>query len=172
MANYEFSPMESKLYMSVLQLITSHRWLYELVVTSGSYGTLALEISFIYVIWNRRLRWPMIGLVVLMHLGIALCMGLVAFSLMMLTMVLAFVPPGDLRRALEALGRGAPHFRLWFNGRVRSQVRAVSVVRAFDAWDQVDLREQPAGRRQLSANELLSDDPEDPTYLRQGAGRR
>jgi hypothetical protein len=106
MANYEFSPMEFRPYMSFLQLITQHRWLYEIIVTGGSYGTLALEISFIYLVWNRRLRWTMISMDVLLHLGIALCMGLVAFSLMMITMVASFIPPSAIRQLLERLGRG------------------------------------------------------------------
>ena len=64
------------------------------------------EISFIFLVWTRQLRWTMLVAALLLHTGIALFMGLVMFSLMMLTLVLAFVPAGALSRALWRLGRG------------------------------------------------------------------
>ena len=49
----------------------------------------------------------MVSCSVLMHLGIGLIMGLSVFSLFMLTMVLAFVPPETMRVFLEDLGEKA-----------------------------------------------------------------
>jgi hypothetical protein len=42
---------------------------------------------------------------VLLHIGIALCMGLVTFSLMMLTAVLVFIPAAAVRNLFSRLGR-------------------------------------------------------------------
>jgi hypothetical protein len=106
MANYEFSPMDNALYMAFLRLLSEHRWLWELFMTGGTFFTLIFEISFAYLIWNRRLRWTMIVCAVLLHLGIAICMGLVAFSMIMLTAVLSFVPGQTVRQLLWQLGRG------------------------------------------------------------------
>src|SRR5262249_37435658 len=38
-ANYEFSPMDVPAYMAMLRYITQHRWLAELLMTSGTYFT-------------------------------------------------------------------------------------------------------------------------------------
>src|SRR5256885_2078761 len=61
-------------------------------MTVGTYGTLALEISFPFLIWRPNLRWFMICCSVLMHTGIGVIMGLTTFSLMMLCLLLAFLP--------------------------------------------------------------------------------
>jgi len=112
MANNEFSPVHSPLYMAVIRAICEHRWLWELVITSFTYFTLAFEISFIYLIWNRRLRWIMIAAAVLLHLGIAICMGLVTFSLTMLVLVLSTVPGPAIRSLLDRLSRKPPGVEL------------------------------------------------------------
>jgi hypothetical protein len=104
MANYEFSPMNLQIYNAFLRFISQHRWLWELVMTGGSYFTLVFEVGFAFLVWNPRLRWTMVLAAVLMHMGIALCMGLVTFSLMMLTLVLAFVPSSAVRELLWRLG--------------------------------------------------------------------
>jgi hypothetical protein len=100
-----------------------------------------MEIGFPFLIWLRRTRWVMLGMAVAMHTGIALFMGLNTFSLFMLTLLMAFIPLEALAWAFQAMGRGAPALQLTFNRNVRRQVRAASLVRAFDAWDQVGIRE-------------------------------
>ena len=105
MANYEFSPMRMKLYMDALRFIAVRRWLWELVTTGGTYFTLAFEISFPFLIWTRWGRPVVIAAAVFMHLGIAFCMGLVTFSMVMLTGVLSFVPPEVVRGLLDRLGQ-------------------------------------------------------------------
>jgi hypothetical protein len=102
MANYEFCPLRFKLYADALQTLAQHRWLWELVTTGGTLFTLVFEISFAFLVWNRSLRPLLIVGAVLLHLGIALCMGLVAFSMMMLTGVLAFVPADVVHSFLKS----------------------------------------------------------------------
>jgi hypothetical protein len=106
MANYEFSPLRFQIYADALRTFAQHRWLWELVTTGGTLFTLAFEISFAFLVWNRSLRPLLIVGAVLLHLGIALCMGLVAFSMMMLTGVLAFVPA---KVVCSFLPHGADH---------------------------------------------------------------
>jgi len=100
MANYEFCPLRIRLYADALRTLAQNRWLWELVTTGGTVFTLVFEISFAFLVWERSLRPLLIIGAVLLHLGIALCMGLVAFSIMMLTGVLAFVPSGVVRSFL------------------------------------------------------------------------
>jgi hypothetical protein len=105
MANPEFSPMRYALYMGFLRLLAEHRWLWHLVMTAGTFFTLFFEISFAFLVWNRRLRWIMVVAAVLLHLGIALFMGLVTFSMIMLTAVLAFVPAETVHQLFSQLVR-------------------------------------------------------------------
>jgi hypothetical protein len=104
MSNYAFAPMNWPLYVDFLKLMCSSRFLWELIMTVGTYGTLALEISFPFLIWRPKLRWLMICLSVAMHTGIGIIMGLTTFSLMMLCLVLAFVP-ASTHHALVAVMR-------------------------------------------------------------------
>jgi hypothetical protein len=106
MANYEFCPMRLQLYMDFLRVLCEHRWLWELVTTGGTYFTLAFEIGFAFLVWNTRLRWVIILAAVMLHVGIALFMGLVTFSMMMMVAVLSFVPAAAVRERLSRLSRG------------------------------------------------------------------
>jgi len=105
MANFEFYPMANPIYMALLRFLCKHRFLWEAFVTGGTYFTLFFEISFAYLIWNRRLRWFMIVCAVLLHLGIAICMGLVTFSVMMLILVSSFLPAEVIHQFVTQLGR-------------------------------------------------------------------
>lgn len=69
--------------------------------------TLFWEITYAALIWNRIARPIMLALAIPLHLGIAVCMGMVTFGLAMLIANLAFVDPQTLRTAF------APLFRLF-----------------------------------------------------------
>jgi hypothetical protein len=97
-ANPEFNPLYFGPYLSVMTFLCQHRWLWETAMHAGALFTLGLEISFPYLVWLPKWRWIMIIGAVMMHTGIALQMGLVGFSLSMLTLLLAFVPPETVRR--------------------------------------------------------------------------
>ena len=103
MANYEFAPLRYQFYLSGMRALAQHRWLWEIFMTGGSFFTLALEIGFPYLVWNRRLRPFLVAASMSLHIGIALTMGLVAFSLLMATMVLSFIPGDSIQRVLERL---------------------------------------------------------------------
>jgi hypothetical protein len=103
MANPEFNPMDWWPYMAFLTFLCQYRWLYEIYMHQGILFTLFMEISFCYLIWLPRWRWVMIIGAVMLHTGIALVMGLVGFSLSMLTLLMIFVPPETMRRLVHAL---------------------------------------------------------------------
>lgn len=92
MAVFEYCPMQIGSYQSLLKFLCSHRWLWELAMNAGVAFTLFTEIGLPSLIWNRKMRWPMITMAVFLHSGIAMVMGLRTFSLLMLTMLIAFVP--------------------------------------------------------------------------------
>jgi Vitamin K-dependent gamma-carboxylase len=100
MANYEFAPLHRAYYRELMRFFAEHRWLWEMVMEGGSYFTLFLELSLPFLVWNRRLRPFYVTGAFALHTAIALLMGLVTFSLLMATMVLAFVPGETMRRLL------------------------------------------------------------------------
>ncbi len=100
--NYSFAPFEVNGYTETIQFLIAHRWMWEILCTVGTVGTLVLELGFPFLVWNRRTRWVMVCGSVLLHTMIALLMGLVTFSLMMLALVASFVPPEAARQWLES----------------------------------------------------------------------
>ncbi len=106
MANYEFSPLAYGSSIVFFRWLCQNFLLWQIVMTAGTWFTVALEISFAFLVWNRRLRPFLVAGSVLLHTSIALTMGLAVFSLFMATMVLAFVP-GQLFESVLGLSRKA-----------------------------------------------------------------
>ncbi len=98
--NYSFAPFNVPLYVQIITFLAKHRWLWEVIMTSGVVFTFWTEIGLPFLIWNRKLRWLMICCSALLHTAIGLFMGLVTFSLMMLILLLAFVPPEVVEQVL------------------------------------------------------------------------
>lgn len=124
--NYSFAPFDVPVYVEFLKWMVSHRWLWELFGTVGVIGTLFLELGLPTLIWNRRMRWFMVCGSVLFHTMIALLMGLVTFSLMMLALLLAFVPPEAVRQTLESWGE---QLRQILFGRAAARERQMALSR-------------------------------------------
>ena len=101
LANYNFAPMRVGLYNDALVFLCNHRALWEVCMSSGALFTLFTEIGFPFLVWQRPLRPLMVSCSILMHLGIGLVMGLSVFSLFMMVMVLAFVPPETMRAFVD-----------------------------------------------------------------------
>jgi uncharacterized membrane protein YphA (DoxX/SURF4 family) len=105
LTNYEFAPAQFAWFTAFLRGLTWNRWVWELFHFGGSVFTLTLEVSLPFLIWRPRWRWVMMIGSVCMHTGIALSMGLVAFSWLMIIMLLAFLPPATLKALLARLAR-------------------------------------------------------------------
>ena len=146
-ANPEFSPIHYEWFLALLRFLASHRWLWELSMTLGATFTLATELGFPFLVWLRPWRWMMLCMAVMLHTGIAMFMGLNTFSLMMIGLLMSFLPPETVQWFVQLPSHGARHLRLAFNSRSRPQVRAVSVVRGLDAWEQVRLVDHAARGR-------------------------
>jgi hypothetical protein len=118
--NYSFAPFEVHGYTRLIKYLAEHRWMWEAVCAVGVVGTLFLELGFAFLVWNRRTRWFMVSGSILFHTSIALLMGLVTFSLMMISLVLAFVPPDVVRLGLQRFGE---QLRWLFSARAREEAR-------------------------------------------------
>jgi hypothetical protein len=85
-------------------------WLahWPLVLDLLTHLTIFWELSYSALIWPRATRPVMLALAVPLHMGIAFCLGMITFGLVMLIANVAFVPPHLVRRLLDRLlGRGS-----------------------------------------------------------------
>ncbi|MCD2194783.1 HTTM domain-containing protein [Actinomycetospora endophytica] len=86
--------------------ITSSPTIVELL----TFGTLAVELSIALFVWNRTLRPWVLGAGITLHLGIALFIMVGFFSLTILAVYLAFVPPETAARLVGTVrDRTWPH---------------------------------------------------------------
>jgi uncharacterized membrane protein YphA (DoxX/SURF4 family) len=81
-------------------------WLaaWPLVINFLTHLTIVWECSYCVFVWPRLTRPIVIALAVPLHLGIAVCMGMITFGLIMLVGNLAFVSPNLVRAVI------GPHF--------------------------------------------------------------
>jgi hypothetical protein len=147
LTNPEFSPLHIGAFRSALVWLCQdeNRWLWEGYMNSLDLFTLALEIGLPFLVWTR-LRPIMICGAILLHLGIALNMGLIVFSLFMFTLLLAWMPPAAIRRVFARPPSRLPKLEVRFAGRDPRQRRAAAVTYAADVWQQAELADRaPAG---------------------------
>ncbi|HWG44051.1 MAG TPA: HTTM domain-containing protein [Gemmataceae bacterium] len=118
--NYSFAPFDVALYSQFIKYLADHRWMWEVGGAIGVVYTLFLELGFTFLVWNRRTRWFMVSCSILLHTMIALLMGLVTFSLIMMALVLAFVPPEVVRQWLQS---ASEQIRLLLSSRAREEAQ-------------------------------------------------
>ena len=70
----------------------------------ATHVTIFWEVFYCALIWPRFTRPIMLILAIPMHLGIAFCLGMITFGLVMLIANLAFVPPELVRAIFRRLG--------------------------------------------------------------------
>ncbi|MFZ6005463.1 MAG: HTTM domain-containing protein [Actinomycetota bacterium] len=96
-----------------LQRFAAPEWLFDQggLLTLLTWATLAFECSFLFLVWNRRLRPWVLGAGVAFHLGIDLALDVGFFSLALWLAYLAFLFPDAADRVVGRLdpdGVGAP----------------------------------------------------------------
>jgi hypothetical protein len=75
------------------------------VVTIGTYATLLFQLAFPWLVWNRKYKYVMLAGAIGLHLSIAICMGLVRFSYIMIVAEIAFYSDAELLAGAAALSR-------------------------------------------------------------------
>jgi hypothetical protein len=141
LVNPEFSPINFSFYESLMRWIASQRPVYEIFMSLSVAYTLVLEIALPFLVWNVRWRpWMILG-GCLLHTGISACMGLSVFSLLMMTLLLAYFPPLIVRERLASGNAGLPRLRLTYDRRDPQQLRRVARWRALDVADQIEFFE-------------------------------
>jgi hypothetical protein len=79
-----------------------------LTIAFFTHLTVVFELSYAALIWPRLTRPVMLLLAVWLHLGIAICMGMATFGLVMLIGNLAFVPPSLVRSVFQRRNKCSP----------------------------------------------------------------
>jgi hypothetical protein len=68
-----------------------------ILVNALTWGTLLVELAIAVLVWNRRLRLPVLSAGVVMHLAIMVNLNVAFFSVAMFVLYVAFVPPDAVR---------------------------------------------------------------------------
>lgn len=102
--------------------VSEHVYRSALLVTVGTYGTVLFQLAFPFLLFNRWTRLLAFAGAVAMHAGIALLMGLITFSWVMITIELPLL--GD--RRLEAIGARLRHWAQRLVARISIPARARS----------------------------------------------
>ena len=104
LANPEFTMIHYHWYESLLRWTVSHRPLYAALAAGGVAFTFICEIGLPFLVWTRARPYIVIcGL--FLHAGIAVFMGLWIFSLLMMTLLLAYLPAPPIRDYLFSNGK-------------------------------------------------------------------
>jgi hypothetical protein len=135
-ANPQFGLIRYRAYESILEGLAEYRLLTAVIATSISLYTLALELGLPFLVWTR-LRPFMVSMAVLLHLGIAIMMGLTVFSLYMFTLLLCYFPAKLIRDRIAWAPGSGRKMTLRYDSRDASAVRKAALVRALDVANQV-----------------------------------
>jgi predicted DCC family thiol-disulfide oxidoreductase YuxK len=121
----------------LLKLLASHYWL----VNVATYGTLLIEISFPFLIWQRRTRPYLLVAAIFLHAQFAVLMGLFYFSFVMIMGHMSFVRPEWLTRLGLAWKRKMGDMEMIYDGRCGFCVRSMVWFLAFDGLGQIRTRD-------------------------------
>ena len=131
LANYEFAPMGVGLYREFLRWLGQNQFVFEMFLTGSGHLTLAFEIGYPFLMWQRWSRRPMLWGAVFLHGFIGLFMGLKTFSLMMLVFNMAFLTASETTWILEKLRIRRPAVKTEpANGDAPPSLREATAVRA------------------------------------------
>ncbi len=137
LVNPEFGLIRYRLYEWFMRELAESRFLISLIAGSISLFTLVIEIGLPILIWTR-LRPLMIICSAMLHLGIAIIMGLAVFGLYMFALLLCYFPAQLIRERVGwSPGAGGRKMTLRYDSRDESAVRKASIVRALDLATQV-----------------------------------
>ena len=138
LANPEFTPIFYKTYESGLRWIMQNRMIYGVMCALSVAYTFICEIGVPFLVWTR-LRPVAVMMGVMLHAGIALFMGLVVFSLFMLTLLLCYIPGVAIRSVLFGTPSDQDKLRVRYDASSTGQRRAAALVAMLDFDGRVEL---------------------------------
>ena len=120
----------------LLHIFASQYWL----VNIGTYGTILIELGYVFLIWQRATRPYLLALALFLHSQFALLMGLYYFSFVMMMGHMGFVRPEWLANLGLAWKRKIGAMEMIYDGRCGFCVRSMVWFLAFDGLQQIGIR--------------------------------
>jgi predicted DCC family thiol-disulfide oxidoreductase YuxK len=121
----------------LLDVFARHYWL----VNVATYSTVLIELSYPFLIWQRRTRPYLLAAAVMLHLLFAVFMGLIYFSFVMIMGHVSFVRMEWLRRLGAAWKRSMGDMEMIYDGRCGFCVRSMAWFLSFDGLQQITVRD-------------------------------
>jgi predicted DCC family thiol-disulfide oxidoreductase YuxK len=121
----------------ILNIFASQYWL----VNVATYGTILIEIAYVFLIWQQRTRPYLLAGALFLHAQFTLLMGLFYFSLVMMMGHMSFVRPEWLTRLGVAWKRRTGDMEMIYDGRCGFCVRSMIWFLAFDGLGQIKTRD-------------------------------
>jgi predicted DCC family thiol-disulfide oxidoreductase YuxK len=130
-ATYEFyNPL-------LLKVLARQYWL----VNVATYATILIELSYPFLIWQRRTRPYLLAGAVFLHLMFMILLRLVYFSLVMIVGHMSFLRPEWLQRLAAWWTQKAGAMEMIYDGRCGFCVRSMAWFLAFDGLGQIAIRD-------------------------------
>lgn len=120
----------------LLHFLASQYWL----VNVATYGTILIELGYVFLIWQRATRPYLLALALFLHSQFALLMGLYYFSFVMMMGHMGFVRPEWLHNLGLAWKKKIGPMEMIYDGRCGFCVRSMVWFLAFDGLQQIGIR--------------------------------
>lgn len=123
--------------LALLDLLAAQYWM----VNVATYGTILIEIAFVFLIWQRATRPYLLAGAIFLHLQFALLMNLYCFSFVMIMGHMAFLRPEWLTRLGELWKRRMGEMEMVYDGTCGFCKRSMASFLAFDGLRQISIRD-------------------------------
>lgn len=134
-----------------LQWFADHYWLVNIM----SYGTIVGGLAYCFLIWGQRSRPYMLAEAILLHLGIAVCLGLYTFSFVMIIAHLSFLRHEWLQTWARHWKTRTAGMEMIYDGDCAFCKRSMAWLLAFDGLRQISVRDYRLKPSSVVSNEQL-----------------
>jgi predicted DCC family thiol-disulfide oxidoreductase YuxK len=121
----------------LLDVLASQYWL----VNVATYGTFLIEMSYVFLIWQRETRPYLLAAAIFLHTQFAVLMGLFYFSFIMTMGHMSFVRPEWLTRLGAGWKQKIGDMEMIYDGRCGFCVRSMVWFLGFDGLGQIRTRD-------------------------------
>lgn len=97
--NPEFTMIHFEWYQNLVRWMLGSRGVYAVLAAAGVIHTLLVEIGLPFLVWTRLRPWVLM-FAFLLHFNIGVFMGLLVFSLLMMTMLVSYIPGAVIRERI------------------------------------------------------------------------
>jgi len=121
----------------IVDLLARQYWL----VNFATFATILIEVSYPFLIWQRRTRPYLLGAAIFLHLQFAIFLGLFYFAFVMIMGHLIFMRPEWWQRLGAWWKRKVGDMEMIYDGNCGFCVRSMAWLLAFDGLRQIKIRD-------------------------------